>query len=856
MTIEYESFARPRPIRIAFLIQDSHHAAITLDAIFADSYARWGGRFSLIIPCVDGRVLESHWPWLQEFDPDIVYSYVSLVQADVDDLIEKVSPSEYKLHAHHDDDDGERDSSDFRPAYSQVPMSSLSTVFRSARYTKPGLMGAPVQLIDAWYGEKPTRFLTDTLGTLHGSFGNANIPQDASTAVSLQTLLTVPEEEHRKYGIPRDLRVVPSEAAAFAAFSDRDVDSLSIRSGLFAPKLSVRTRLSGAFNLVVGSSFADRILFWNARHHIPAWLDDDISCLRIELDQLDDPAFVERLVTLLNNRNRVNGGNGGQPQVAIRSMSVDLATLTTVADRLRGQKLWSGTRAEAMATLDEVLPTSRELEHAFEGNAFGETFMARPDWSRTIWSDGVIRPPALAPNHLADGPPRQGFTQGYWAVDFNIECSDGGLRMGRRNRWLLPRRWRVSESFAVAYGGGRQIKPMSRRSRNGNLAALVSIDAPVESITVPSVAEAIPAALTAYGPWTDLSRSRGLEGPPPGRVAWAQPSNEARYLTGVLGMMGGLPQASSVLFHPFLLEVFARLGGTPNLSESKVGEIASSLWKKTQQTPLFDLRDAREKQVLASLIVKAAKGEKSVAAHLSYDRLKADWAEYRQHYWAEQPNREPDDDGAWARREEISLDDCLGMLRDRQVFFQGHEWLCPECHHRNWIGLGDLEPGLSCEVCRTDTRAPIDIRWQFRPNHFLIESLRSHSALSLVWLLGKLGWRARESFYYVGPTAFGFTPESERANAEADLLAVVDGRTFVCEVKSSWSVMRKSDLTKTIDLARRLRADVALVAIMEEKTEMAEEFAEARAGLVGSGVDLELLTFTPGDLDDSPFLPD
>lgn len=855
MTIEYESFARPRPIRIAFLVEDDDQAAATLDAVFADCYARWGGRFSLVVPCTNGNVLDSYWPWFEAFDPDIVYSYVALADSDVDSLIERVSPSEYKLHRHHRDD-GERDARDYRPAYDHAPMSSLSTIFRSARYTKPGLIGAPVQLIDSWYGEEVTRFITDNFGTLSGSFGNANIPQDASNAVSLQTLLTVPEEERRKYGIPTDLRIIASEADVFSTFAERAVDSLSVRSGLFSPKLDIRTRLSGAFNLVIGSAFADRLLFWNARLLIPAWLDDDICCLRIELDQLEDPVFVERLTTLLNSRNRVNGGNGGQPQLALRSTSVDLATLTIAAGKFRGQQLWSGISTEFVADLDEILPTTREIEHAREGNAFGETFMARPDWTRTIWSDGVIRPPALAPNHLADAPPRQGFTQGYWAVDFNIQNPHEGLRRGQRNRWHLPRRWRVSESFTITHGGGRAIKPMSRRSRNGNLATFVSIDGPVESIAVPSVADAVSGSLTAFGPWTDLSRAGRENGPLPGKVSWAQPSNEARYLTGVLGMLGGLPQASAVLLHPFLLETFARLGGTPNLSEDKVAPIASSLWKKTKQSPVFDLRNAREKQVLASLVVKAAKAEKSVSTFVAYHKLKAEWQEYRRGYWAEQQNHGPEDEGDWAEQEERSLDDCLGMLREQQVFFQGHEWLCPECHHRNWVGISDLKPVLSCEVCRTNARAPIDIRWQFRPNHFLIESLRSHSVLSLIWLLVRLGWRARESFYYVGPTAFGFTRESENADAEADLLAVVDGKTFVCEVKSSWSVMRKEDLIKTVDLARRVRADVVLIAVMEEKTAMADEFAEARAGLVGSGIDLELLTFARRDLDDGPFLPD
>jgi len=31
-----------------------------------------GGRFSLIVPCLNGRIAPSYWPWLEAYDPDIV----------------------------------------------------------------------------------------------------------------------------------------------------------------------------------------------------------------------------------------------------------------------------------------------------------------------------------------------------------------------------------------------------------------------------------------------------------------------------------------------------------------------------------------------------------------------------------------------------------------------------------------------------------------------------------------------------------------------------------------------------------------------------------------------------------------
>ena len=89
---------RSRPLRIAFLMAESEHAQLILDGIFADCYSRWGGRFSLIILCDGDRIPESYWPWLEAFDPDIVYSYVPLSRNAILEVHERLCPSEFKLH--------------------------------------------------------------------------------------------------------------------------------------------------------------------------------------------------------------------------------------------------------------------------------------------------------------------------------------------------------------------------------------------------------------------------------------------------------------------------------------------------------------------------------------------------------------------------------------------------------------------------------------------------------------------------------------------------------------------------------------------------------------------------------------
>jgi hypothetical protein len=122
----------------------------------------------------------------------------------------------------------------------------------------------------------------------------------------------------------------------------------------------------------------------------------------------------------------------------------------------------------------------------------------------------------------------------------------------------------------------------------------------------------------------------------------------------------------------------------------------------------------------------------------------------------------------------------------------------------------------------------------------------------LVWVLSALSARSRRSFVFVQPTLFGFTSDAPSADAEADLLVTLDGRAVLCEVKSSWRSVRLSDLTSFAALARRLRPDVALLAVMEEGP-IPIDLSEI-SQLAADGIEFELLTLDHFKFADDPYL--
>ncbi|MDW2777938.1 hypothetical protein [Pseudomonas sp. BEA3.1] len=114
--------------------------------------------------------------------------------------------------------------------------------------------------------------------------------------------------------------------------------------------------------------------------------------------------------------------------------------------------------------------------------------------------------------------------------------------------------------------------------------------------------------------------------------------------------------------------------------------------------------------------------------------------------------------------------------------------------------------------------------------------------LSVIWVLAALRRRALKSFMYVGSTSFGFSHDGYAPDAEMDLLAIVDGRSIMCEVKTSWRSLRSNDLIGFAELALKFRPDIAMLAVMKGEQKMQAQIQELREKLKAAGIEFQLLT--------------
>ena len=149
------------PGRSAYLVQENEHWQTLLDAIFAESFARWGGRFTLIVPCENDAICRAYVPWLEAYDPDIIYSYVDLSDATLERLHEQFGPAFLVRHDFHRRE--QRDRHAYRPNLPVAPLSALSV---TAIMTRGDMISAPrpVALVDTHLGTQPSLFLQQNFG--------------------------------------------------------------------------------------------------------------------------------------------------------------------------------------------------------------------------------------------------------------------------------------------------------------------------------------------------------------------------------------------------------------------------------------------------------------------------------------------------------------------------------------------------------------------------------------------------------------------------------------------------------------------------------------------------------------------
>ncbi len=850
-----------RPFRVAYLIDPANCPNELLDAIFREAYSRWGGRRTLIVPATPEGIDDRYGDWLWFFDADVIYSFVPLSDEVVGGMHEKYGPAHLKRH--------ERlgganvtDPGCYRPDLPIAMVSSLSIIPTVLARTWGFIERITnLKLLDRFWDRSESQFLEENFGFVSTSF-QPPIAQAHPEFFSCLTLITPQSLAAQHLMKHAANQYLTTEAELLAALGQRGGGPLTLAnlSELLAPQLEFAASTygwTGALSLIVGDTVDDRLLFWNGHHqHHDLWLTE-VTGLRVSLEKVKDEKFVSLLKRIIRERGPHAGGR--PDHIFLRSCSIDAATLEKIAEILRNND-HGHLGVEVVSHKDHSACVPKFGNPLRVGYRNSVTFREGLSTERTEFKDNRVYVPNAQPWHFREALPPAGLRQGNWIIDLTIDRLNDHCRYANtRHIWQLPRRLRLERAFKLERQGdtGAIIgEDFIRVLRSGMLAVAAEVERKPTALTIPDDIDAFRTGLCAEREWLPFERNRMNAPQARARYRYAEPSDKGRYLLGVLGRFATLPDAFAVLMSGYWRTVLLQLGAVPAEKNVALREELLRTLRKRLRRPRGELNFSTddELQRLAREAIRFGRKVQHDDRHVRYRWLLRLWVETLHRFSAQHPAVDKDDEQFY--RDTHHLDRSLQHLCQTEILFQGREWQCRRCFNRNWVTIAGISSTLKCDVCGRPEAAPVSGDWHFRGNDFVIGFYREHGGEAVIFALWQLSERARDSFYFAPSMKLwqDYPEVPDVRPIEIDALMVVDGRLYLCEAKSS-AALDDNEIEKLISAATRIRPDVVLIACMEENGAGLNRAMQALRQRLPKGIEVEVLVFRHGALEDDPILP-
>lgn len=754
-----EAKATNRPVKIAYLVpfEDAPNTHMNLDGVFFESYTRWGGVYTLVIPTKAQEFLDDGYEeWLKHYDPDFIYSYVDLDAGFVDKIDRLCCPIAFLNHKEWNRDHGEIDWRSFLPRWDHYiqPVSSISTVQSPASYPQFLHDGQPWEpTVFTQYGMAPAdRFLADNFGT---GFSRHNVTH--AIPGFFKTLCLVPPDlpAHVVAGTERCFSTLES----LRAISDRKATPIA-RLAMVNSAGMPRPESMGwafAFRLFIGSTPLDRIHFWNSRHLGSSW-GETPNALILEPAFFDDEQLVQQLGQYLNKNNFLGRGNGAY-QAEIHSSSVAADVLNAFRDKLQPHTWNAVNVSRAFNAL--AIPSQKDLAERIHDKTTDTTTLKLTEDSSEIT--------ASEPAHFIYIPPQlRGVARGQWIVDLSIQRHNNFSRYSNViDTWNLPRRRKIARAFTArlakpTFGGRLALVPSTEGFPFMNQAIKDTSSYEIHLPSDETFFRHLALEFFQY-PADDLRATIPRAG-----YRDLDVSDKGQNLRGVISLFGDLSTAFGILTNKFWRSVLA------DAKEDLTKPLTFNLDK------------------LASLIPNDQATIQRLTQQLHFDNV-----------------------GITKRYLRDSLIDTLEHLVRLNVFYQVAHWRCRHCGHLNSRSLDNMRIRNECDICATEYLAPIDIAWKYELNDFVYRSLQKHSGLPVLWTLGYLQDRLHTGAFWSLPEVDLYERDDDpQSKNEIDILCMLDGMFYAVEAKRSASIFlnKAGALDKFMKVIELLRPDIALLA--------------------------------------------
>lgn len=768
-----------RPIKIAYLVPYDELSVnhMLLDALFYESYTRWAGAYTLIVPSGSMEFLDpAYESWLEFFDPDFVCTYVELEK----DLVEKIdrvcSPIAFLRHEirKHDLDDLHWRAfihdwqHYFRPISSMTTIQSPHAQYPSFMRQKPE---SEITVITQYGNESTHRLLSDNFGTAF----KVHIVTHAIPDL-FRTLCLVPPDLSDR--IIAGTERCGSIADILSALSNRKalpIARLASAHSEAIPRVEPY-EWAHSFNLFIGKTLLDRVHFWNARHFTPSYATTPGAFI-IEATFFNDENLISQLGQYLNQNNFL-GQENGPAKVSIRSYSHSEEELRSIQDKLSKHtynSIFVGKNFNVPA-----LPEKKKLKAGY--------FRRSTDTSTFKLNEDTNTLPAEEPAHFTYIPPRyKGIAKGQWVVELDIQRHNNLSRYSNVvDNWVLPRRRKIVRAFTknlgkVTIGHRLALLPTTEDFPIGdqsiNKEYLYNLSLPDDEIffqhLVLDFFKYPPDDLRASivkNSYQDLSIS-----------------DKGQNLRGVISMVGSLSSAYEILTNKYWRAVL-RAG-----KEDSVKYLVYDREKLNGFLP--NDRPTREKLMKKLNVSNIGKVSNFMMNNLT---------------------------------------DTLEYLIRTNVFYQVHQWRCQYCGHTNSRSFDGMKIKNSCEICSREYLAPIDLGWTYQLNDFVYRSLIKQTGLPVLWTLGFLHDRfIRGSFWYLPEVDLFEKSDDAETKNEMDIFCVLDGKFYAVEVKLSVSLFinKPGEVDKFIKKINLIQPDIAMLSF-ERYCEPEENVSATKASLI------------------------
>ena len=808
-------YLRTRPVRIIYLldVEDTYREAI-LSAIFAECYSRYAGRQTLIVPVKQGVIVADYINWVRHIDPDVIYSYTPINMELLQQIEEISNPFEIIIHV-------PRGNDSFSPALPAQYLTSYSKrVHIEEKFHIPSRNHMRPLLIDIgnmrpWGEEK---FITDNFGAYYTSFHGSTHYEEVSKY--FQPLSLIGNESDLTFYRPLITAVLNYRdfftrliEAPYLSFSHLSSDTCYSKPNHYYDG-------SLNFHLIISNTFLDRLYFWNNRTLLPEWLNDKTIFLIVPREKIEDDQFIEPFIQFIESH-FTNNYYGSSGNINLCSASLTIDELNAILNILKTKGL---RRFARVNILSSEIPSINELR-----NSRWERFQNEDSFVLYENSGKFNVPPFKAKYNI--------LPEGKWFFDLNIEKRDSDSNVyNSRDYWIFPRRNELCKSLVEGVA--------ARINNNGVLSCTKEThDSDEITLNLPEK-ESVFHALFVCKPCYKSNDVRYSEHYFR-EIKYVENSDKGHYLTGTIGKFGNLDSAYQIINNHFWrTQIEALVARDPDKDEIS-DKIKKDLLPETGGK--YSLETKAHWGIIAKHVIKTARDLKFPKKMTTYSALEGLWKAELEALKRAKPDLIQSEESF--QDSVMDLRPSLEYLVQSKIFYQGFNWSCEDCKHRNWTSIKDVSTYLDCEVCGSQRQIPATFEWNFLLDQYFADSIKTHGNLPVIWTLGEILQKTHGEGFIFLPQSILFEgyPEENPAKHEIDIVCITSGKFLIGEVKTKARDFSDPELIKLVNICKIAIPDQVLISCIEVGRGLDKPAKTLKLMLVDAGLKSEVIIMQPKD---------